>query len=230
MVKLDLKEKAISLRKQGKTYSEIMREVPVAKSTVSLWLRDVGLSVARKQILTEKRRMAQLRGAEAQKRNRIKRQLDIVSRAEKEVGNMTERELWFVGTALYWAEGSKEKEFRPGTRVSFSNSDPQMILLYLKWLKICVKVSWDDVSADLYIHESHKSNVDMVIDKWSEILSVPKLFFKAVYYKKNKINTNRKNTGALYLGLLRVNIRASSELNRKITGWIVGINKYWGIV
>ncbi len=230
MVKLDLKEKAINLRKQGRTYSEIMKEVPVAKSTISLWLRDVGLSVVRKQILTEKRRLAQLRGAEAQKRNRIKRQTDIIGYAKKEVGNMTERELWLIGTALYWAEGSKEKEFRPGTRVSFSNSDPQMIMLYLKWLKICTKVSWNDVSADLYIHESHRPNVGLVLDKWSEILSVPKSFFKAVYYKRNKINTKRKNTGALYLGLLRVNIRASSELNRRITGWIAGINKYWGIV
>lgn len=230
MIKEILKERAINLRRQGKTYSEIVKEVPVAKSTLSLWLRGVGLSVVQKQALTEKKRMAQLKGAEAQKRNRIKRQLDIINHAKSEIGHMTERELWLIGIALYWAEGSKEKESYPGTRVSFSNSDPQMILLFLKWLKICVKVSRDDISADLYIHESHRSNINIVIDKWSEILSVPKSFFKAVYYKKNKINTKRKNTGALYLGLLRVNMRASSELNRRITGWIVGINKYWGIV
>lgn len=230
MIKEILKEKAINLRRQGKTYSEIMKEIPVAKSTLSLWLRGVGLSVVQKQVLTEKKRVAQLKGAEAQKRNRIKRQLDIINHAKSEIGHMTERELWLIGIALYWAEGSKEKESYPGTRVSFSNSDPQMILLFLKWLKICVKVSRDDISADLYIHESHRSNINIVIDKWSEILSVPKSFFKAVYYKKNKINTKRKNTGALYLGLLRVNMRASSELNRRITGWIVGINKYWGIV
>lgn len=30
-----LKEKAVELRKSGKTYSEILKEVPVAKSTLS---------------------------------------------------------------------------------------------------------------------------------------------------------------------------------------------------
>ncbi len=39
------KEKAIALRKQGKTYSEILAKIPVAKSTLSLWLHDVGLDV-----------------------------------------------------------------------------------------------------------------------------------------------------------------------------------------
>jgi orotate phosphoribosyltransferase-like protein len=36
---LTLKNKAVSLRKQGKTYSEILKEIKVAKSTLSLWLR-----------------------------------------------------------------------------------------------------------------------------------------------------------------------------------------------
>jgi len=38
------KEKAIKLRKRGFSYSEILREIPVAKSTLSLWLRSVGLA------------------------------------------------------------------------------------------------------------------------------------------------------------------------------------------
>mgnify|MGYP000140241659 CR=1 FL=1 len=36
------KEKAITMRKEGKTYSQILAVVPVAKSTLSLWLQDVG--------------------------------------------------------------------------------------------------------------------------------------------------------------------------------------------
>ena len=38
------KARAIQLRKQGKTYSEIMKEAPVAKATISLWLHDVQLA------------------------------------------------------------------------------------------------------------------------------------------------------------------------------------------
>lgn len=35
---------AIELRKRGLSYSEILMQVPVAKSTLSIWLHSVGLS------------------------------------------------------------------------------------------------------------------------------------------------------------------------------------------
>lgn len=57
--KSKLKEKAVALRKEGKVYSEILKEVPVAKSTLSLWLRDVGLAKAQKQRITQKSSMLQ---------------------------------------------------------------------------------------------------------------------------------------------------------------------------
>lgn len=65
------KEIAISLRKQGKTYGEILKVVKVAKSTLSLWLRSVGLAKEQYQTLTEKKRAAQKRGAEDRRTHRI---------------------------------------------------------------------------------------------------------------------------------------------------------------
>jgi orotate phosphoribosyltransferase-like protein len=65
-MKKELREKAILLRKQGFSYREIMNQIPVAKSTTSEWLQ--------------------------------------------EVGTISARELWLIGTMLYWAEGSKQKE------------------------------------------------------------------------------------------------------------------------
>ncbi|MCX6718775.1 MAG: hypothetical protein NTZ38_00100 [Candidatus Taylorbacteria bacterium] len=230
MAKLESKLKAIRLRKLGKTLSEIMREVPVAKSTIALWMKEVGLSVPQKQAITEKRRAGQRRVAEAQRNKRIKRQRELIENARVEIKKMTKRELWFVGIALYWAEGAKEKEERPGNRASFSNSDPKMIAIFIRWLRECAEIPDDRIYLDLYIHESHRAKVDEVLKKWSEVLDMSLFFFKYTYFKKNKIKTLRKNTGALYMGVLRVNIRASSDLNRKITGWIKGITEYWGIV
>ena len=43
----ELKEKALKMRKQGMSYSQIRAEVKVSKSTLSLWLRDLPLSNAR---------------------------------------------------------------------------------------------------------------------------------------------------------------------------------------
>ena len=48
------KIKAVNLRKSGKTYSEILKIVPVAKSTLSIWLREVGLSKVQKQTITKR--------------------------------------------------------------------------------------------------------------------------------------------------------------------------------
>ena len=62
MAKEKLKQKAIKLRRQGKTYSEILTEVPVAKSTLSLWLREVDLSITQKQRITEKKKKSTKKG------------------------------------------------------------------------------------------------------------------------------------------------------------------------
>lgn len=42
--KPDLRELAVDLRLEGRSYREIATVVPVAKSTLSLWLRDVPLT------------------------------------------------------------------------------------------------------------------------------------------------------------------------------------------
>ena len=52
------KSQAIAYRKQGFSYSEILSKVPVAKSTLSEWLKSVGLSKAQKHKLTEKKRLS----------------------------------------------------------------------------------------------------------------------------------------------------------------------------
>jgi orotate phosphoribosyltransferase-like protein len=68
-----IKNKAIQLRKEGNSYSEILREISVARSTLSLWLRSVNLSKRQKQNLTLKKLQACWRGGEVKKQNRIKK-------------------------------------------------------------------------------------------------------------------------------------------------------------
>ena len=123
-MKKEEKEKAIALRKEGKTYNEILKEVRVAKSTLSPWLQDVGLAKKQKQRITQKRKEGQRKGARARKDQRIQRSEEIFEQAEKEVGIISSRELWLMGTMLYWAEGGKEKEWGPGRRIQFGNTDP----------------------------------------------------------------------------------------------------------
>ncbi|HEB01447.1 MAG TPA: hypothetical protein ENI16_00425, partial [Candidatus Portnoybacteria bacterium] len=144
------KHKAITLRKKGSSYNEILRLVPVAKSTLSLWLRDVGLAKCQRQKLTEKRKNAQLKAQQACREKRIQITEQIKSQAIKEIGNINKRELWLIGTALYWAEGTKQKETNISEQVSFSNSDPKMIALFLKWLYNIYHLTPNDIKVRLH--------------------------------------------------------------------------------
>lgn len=219
------RERAIELRKNGFTYSEILEKIPVAKSSLSLWLRSVGLSKRVKHRLTERKRLAQLKGAEARRKQRILRTNEIFERAEKDIKYISRRELWLMGIMLYWAEGSKEKPNHPGSGVQFGNSDPDMIKLFLKWLYDVCNIGDEKIKFEIYIHENSKNNLAEVKRYWSKVTNYPIDRFSCIYFKKNKIKTNRKNTGSLYYGLLRVRVRSSSILNREVAGWVRAISK-----
>ena len=227
ILKLKEKERAIKLRKKGLSYSEILRQVPVAKSTLSLWLRGVGLAKRQKQRLTEKKLEAARRGWEICRRKRLEMTELIKNKAKAEINKISKKELWLMGIMLYWTEGAKEKEWETGVGVKFSNSDPVMISLFLKWLKEICLIQPQDITYDLYIHET--ADWENARKYWSNILLVPIEQIR-VYFKRHKVNTKRKNTGQNYHGLLRVQVKRSSNLNRKISGWIEGICKNCGVV
>ena len=108
------KEKAIRLRREGETYSEILKIILVAKSTLSEWFKEVSLSKSQAQILTEKKLAAARKGGEAKRSQRILRMKLIREDALKDIKRISKRELWLIGIALYWSEGSKEKDYHPG--------------------------------------------------------------------------------------------------------------------
>lgn len=218
-----LKNQAIELRRNGFSYSEILKEIPVAKSTLSLWLHSVELAQAQKQRLTEKRLWAAKKGGEAKRNQRLSITNEIKSLAKQDINAISNRELWLMGCMLYWAEGSKEKENRPGSGIIFSNSDPFMIKLFLIWLTNSLSVASGDIRFSIYIHDSCKDKVNDVIRYWSAQTGFSTDRFDKIYYKKHKVKTKRKNTGDNYYGLLRVRVIKSSKFNRKISGWIEGI-------
>lgn len=219
------KEKAIALRKEGRTYSEILKEVFVAKSTLSEWFRDVGLSKKQFQRLTARKLEAAKRGGLAKHRQRVLRMQKIHNAALKDIKSISKRELWLIGIVLYWAEGTKEKEFHPGSSISFNNSDPRMIKVFIKWLLESCSISEGRIGCEIYIHQNSKNSVDEARKYWAMVSGFPIEKFNKVYFKTNKIKTNRKNTGGLYYGLLRVKVSASSSLLRQIAGWTEAIVK-----
>lgn len=222
------KSEAIKLRKRGLSYSEILKKIPVAKSTLSLWLRSIGLAKSQKQRLTEKKLAAMRRGWEARRRKRLLITEEIKTKARNEIGKISKRELWLIGTALYWAEGAKEKD--KSMAVKFSNSDPQMIKLFLEWLlKIC-KIPTENIYFEIYLHKNAVNRKKEVQNYWTETTNFPLSQFQKIIWKKHNLNPKRKNIGKSYYGQLRICVRKSTNLNRKIAGWIEGICKQCRVV
>lgn len=69
------------------------------------------------------------------------------------VGPLTPRELFLVGVALYWAEGSKSKPWRRLHRLQLINSDEGVIRLFLTWLAR-LGVDRQRLGFRLHIHET----------------------------------------------------------------------------
>lgn len=230
--KISERENAIALRQKGFSYREILEKVPVAKSTLSLWLRNVGLSKKQEQRLTQKKIASMLRGAESRRKERIVRTEKIKSKARIEINRIpiSKQELWLMGIMLYWAEGSKEKTYGGGCRVDFSNSDPRMVSLFLKWLFEICKISKEDVRLVIYIHQNNKERIHDVIEYWAEHTKFSKEHFSHIQYKKHNPKTKRKNIGENYFGLLRITVSTSIDFNRKIAGWIEGVCQQCGVV
>lgn len=221
--KLLEKEKAVLLRKQGKSYSEIMETVPVSKSTLSLWLRNVGLSKKQAQVFSIKKHQAQLRGGAARKTDRIERTAVIGTETRNLIGTLSARERLLIGTALYWAEGAKEKSYRPSARLDFANSDPAMVRFYVNWLRNALGVLDVDIQVMLHIHENRIAEMDSFNKFWLKTTGLKTSNLVKPIIKKHIPKTKRHNIADTYHGLVAIRVRRSTILNRRVQGCINAI-------
>lgn len=217
-------EKAIQLRKNGQSYSQIASLVKVSRSTLSLWLRNVLLTKRSQEILNSRRREGQLKGGLVKREFREAKETQILENASQEIKNLSSRELWLLGTLAYWCEGAKQKEGNISARVVFVNSDPFLIRLFIKWLKQICQISEQNIKYNLSIHET--ADKDIAIKYWSKVIGIDTNLFGKSIIKKHKISTNRKYRNDKYYGLIRITVLKSTDLNRKIKGWILGISGF----
>lgn len=216
------KEKAITLREEGKTYKEICSELDVAKSTLSLWLRSVQLSKPQKQQITQKRISAAKRGALQRKKTRETEVENATQDGIESIGTLSSRDLWLIGIALYWAEGSKQNVRSPSTGIRFTNTDYKMMNVFLRWLD-AEGVSNESLVFELYIHKSRVSESEEFCTWWEDRLQLPSGTITRVYLKSGTISTNRTNISDLYHGVLRIKVKKSTSMNRVIQGLAHGI-------
>ncbi|HEY4513104.1 MAG TPA: hypothetical protein VJH06_01145 [Candidatus Paceibacterota bacterium] len=124
---------------------------------------------------------------------------------------------------LYWAEGSKEKDYKPGSTFAFSNMDPKMIQLFLVWLLRVCKIKKNMLIFNIFLHQTHKNREGEVRKYWSKITHFPIKNFSTIYWKRSALKTNRRNIEESYHGVLKIKVKRSSGLVRQVAGWSEGI-------
>lgn len=203
-------QKAVELRRNGWSYKEIQKNVKVAKSTLSYWLKDIPLSDDHRKRLYTKKISILTYGSQSQ-RERRKREIDGIKKAaRKDVTLPLSKQTYrLLGAALYWAEGSKGRGFE------ITNSDPQLILFMVKWLENIFGIQPSTLKASLNMYDQQKESD--IKKFWSELTNIPLDNFGKSYIKPpNK--GYKKNT--LYYGTIKIRVPKSVDLTYCVLGWI----------
>lgn len=149
------KKTAIDLRKQGFSYSEIQKIVPVAKATLSGWFKDLPLTPEESSHLarTAKTKIEEGRNKAITmaRKNRLVKEEQAQIVAEKLFELHRHTPDFLIGLSLFWAEGS---HFSP--TLEFTNSDPEMVRFMHVWFRKYLLVRENELHFRLHIQDVYK--------------------------------------------------------------------------
>ncbi|MDP2939087.1 MAG: hypothetical protein Q8O13_03265 [Candidatus Omnitrophota bacterium] len=108
--------------------------------------------------------------------------------------NIPEQELKIAGIMLYWAEGTLRN-----STVDFANSNPQMIKIFLKFLREICGVNEERLRVYLYAYSYHQ--IEKIKLYWSKVTNVPLNQFTKPYIRNGNPNLSQRK---LPYGLIHI--------------------------
>lgn len=205
------------LRHLGLSYGEIMELIPVKKSTLATWCRDVRLTTD--QIEAIRQRRAQESGIPRDTNWRRREEIALIRLiAREQVSELIKDPKWLAAVVLYWAEGSKTRNF-----VNLANTDPRALRLFVKWLTTYIDPT-ARFSLQLHLHEG---NDDEEAKRYwrSETGLVDAKFHKT--FIKPKGTGHRKNH--LLQGICTVKLKRAADPWNIIMEWIDCVTERFGL-
>lgn len=226
MVKAALRDKARELRCQGQSVNKIAELLGVSKSSISLWVRDIQLTVDQKESLDESKRVNAARlqtgGPDGKPFSEVNREKGVQQRAlyqlaGREYAKRGER-LHRIACILYWAEGAKARN-----SVIFVNSDPNMMLLFMRFLRECLNVPDEKFRLRLHCHTPDTKEHDRMKKYWLGLFNLQiDCFNQVIFTPGSKVRNNHFANGLCTICVY------STEVTMHIYGAIqeyIGINK-----
>jgi len=185
MARLEDRVKAVNLRKQGMSYSQIRQILKVSKSTLSYWLREFPLTEGKIRELQykgwKKSEASREKFRITMREKKEKRLQDIYRIQRAKIFPLNRRESFLAGLFLYWGEGTKCRM----DGLSVSNSDPSVLKFFIYWLVKILNIPRDKIKVSLQLYNDMKINREMKF--WSKMLGIPLSQFIRPYIKKTSI-------------------------------------------
>ena len=172
LYKDEIKQKALSLRKNGYSYSEIQQMIkyPVPKSTMTEWFRQIILTESAKMRIVEKIRISGIKGLSIARGNDQKRRLDRISKVYKKANDefkmIDQLTAKLCLAMLYLGEGGKTNEW-----IRLGNSDHKVIEIFLSLLRNTYNINENKLRGKVQC----RADQDIIeLEKfWSKISKIP---------------------------------------------------------
>jgi len=217
-----VKDKVRQLRAKGLSLGQIYEETGIPKTTIRSWIKDIKLSQRQDDKLRARTQKALQAGRIRKQRQdrilRLNNEKELLHKAIIRVGNLSNRDLFMAGIALYWGEGFKNKHEH---RLGFCNSDPQMIRFYIKWLEKSFGIKKESIIARLTLNIAYEKRTEEIENYWLRITGLPRNQFTKTFYQKTKWKKQYNEDN--YHGVLRIHVKDSLESLILIRGFIKGL-------
>ncbi len=206
---------AEKLRRQGKSYSEIGKELGVARSTLSSWFSKKNWSKSVKTLLINKYKQRNagnlIRMNKLRSLQKLERYEEYRKEAREEYEEIRQNPLFIAGVSLYWGEGEKIEK---NGRVAVINTDADMLQVMVHFYRQVLKIPNDKLRAALFIYSD--IDQDQAMKYWSRKIRIPKnQFIKTQLLPSRSSLTKRKVTN----GICSVYF-SSTQVSVKINEWI----------
>ncbi|MBF0388334.1 MAG: helix-turn-helix domain-containing protein [Candidatus Omnitrophica bacterium] len=216
---MGVREKALRLRKQGRSVREIAQELQCSKGSVSVWVRGIALTKVQKARLKKNQDVGRAKAAahpNSPKNKWAMIRAKISDSARQEMPLQYDHILLKVlCVGLYWGEGYKKSN----ALFVFVNSDPLMIKVMMAFLRKVCLVPEEKFRGRLQIHPS--LDVRLAEKFWSDLTFIP-----LSQFHKPSLAVSRSSKGirkTLPFGTFRI-IISDVYLKSRINGWLKAVS------
>ena len=215
-----LKSRAVRLRENGWSYTDIQKRLGVSKSTLSGWLKAVPYEP--NAIVKKRIKNGPIKSIIARNKVKVSEVVETKLLAAREVGDFSKRDLFILGIGLYMGEGAKVYE-----QVQVINADPKIIRLAVEWFEICCGLTKDNFKIKLHIYPDNSEK--SAKNYWSKVTGIPKSQFTKtqidIREKKRTLKKRKLPYGTAHLTVVANGDKSKGVvLHRRIMGWIEAIN------